>query len=217
MRRDPSSHAERRRDEARARIVSAAHDQVADGGYASAGVQAVASRAGVATGSIYRHFPSKAELFAEVFRDAAGRELAHVTEIAADNEKSAALRLASAIEAFARRALAAPVLAHALMAEPVDTAVERARLENKRAYRDVFARLLEEGAARGEMGALDAPVIAAALVGALQEALTGPLAERRSGDALVASLVSFGLNAVEAEEAPRGGIADSPSPASDRA
>lgn len=40
----------------------------------------------------------------------------------------------------------------ALVAEPVDPEVERARRENRRAYRDVFGTLLEEGVARGEMG-----------------------------------------------------------------
>src|ERR1051326_8330283 len=61
-----------RRDAARERIVAAARDQVAEGGYASASVQAVARRARVATGSVYRHFPSKAELFSEVRRRRGG-------------------------------------------------------------------------------------------------------------------------------------------------
>ena len=64
----PTERTEARRLRAREAIVAAALAQVADGGYASAGVQAVAARAGVATGSVYRHFASKAELFAEVFR-----------------------------------------------------------------------------------------------------------------------------------------------------
>src|SRR5207248_3771438 len=64
-----------RRDAMRERIVSAASAQVAEAGYPSASVQAVARRARVATGRVYRHFPSKAELFAEVFRRASQREL----------------------------------------------------------------------------------------------------------------------------------------------
>src|SRR3954466_10357758 len=70
-----TSATEARRAEVRERIVAAAREQVAEGGYASASVQAVAARAGVATGSVYRHFPSKAELFTEVFRRASQREL----------------------------------------------------------------------------------------------------------------------------------------------
>ena len=85
------------------------------------------------------------------------------------------------------------------MAEPVDPAVEAARLENKRAYRDVFTELLRQGVAAGELRPLDAPVAASAIVGAFQEALIGPLADHTGGDALVASLVTFALHAVTEE------------------
>ena len=210
MGRHPAHLAERRRAEARERIVAAARAQVAEGGYASAGIQAVAERAGVATGSVYRHFASKGDLFAEVFRQAAGAETELIAGIAADRSRPPAERLAAAVEAFARRARTAPTLSYALMAEPVDPAVEAARLESKRAYRDVFAALLREGADAGDFGPLDAPTAASALVGALQEALIGPLAEHRAGDALVASLVSFSLNAVKAKEEPRHGRRSAP-------
>jgi AcrR family transcriptional regulator len=185
---------------ARERIARAALAQVAEGGYASASIHQVARRAGVAAGSIYTHFPSKGELFAEVFREASDRELALVAAIVEDPSRPAGERLATAVEAFCRRALAAPTLAWALMAEPVDPAVESARLENKRRYRDVFAALLREGVRAHEFGPLDADIAAAALVGALQEALIGPLAPAEAGgrgkDALVAGLVQFCLNAV---------------------
>src|SRR5947199_351175 len=60
----PTAKTEARRAATRERIVGAAIDQLAEGGYASAGVQAVAARAAVATGTVYRHFPSKSDLFA---------------------------------------------------------------------------------------------------------------------------------------------------------
>ena len=69
----PTARTESRRTQARARIVRAAHELIARGGYREASVVAVARRAAVATGSVYRHFPSKAELFAEVFRNASQR------------------------------------------------------------------------------------------------------------------------------------------------
>jgi AcrR family transcriptional regulator len=202
MPRHPSHLAEERRLDARRRIVAAALEIVAEDGYGAASVAAVARRAGVATGSIYRHFPSKGELLAEVFRDAAGRERAFIGSILT-GEGSAPERLAAAIEAFARRALAAPTLAYALMAEPVDPAVEAARLESKRGYRDDFAALLREGVDASDLPPLDPPVAASALVGALQEALIGPLADHSSGDALVASLVSFAVRSVGAEQPAR--------------
>jgi AcrR family transcriptional regulator len=200
MGRHPAHLAGERRVETRHRILAAAHEIVAADGYAGAEMELVARRAGVATGTIYRHFRSKADLLAEVFGEAAGREQALIAGIVENHHLTTSERLAEAVEVFARRALAAPQLSYALMAEPVDPAVEAARLESKRAYRDVFARLLEEGVASSEIEPLDAPVVASALVGALQEALIGPLAERHSGDALIASLVSFALRSAGARD-----------------
>src|SRR5918992_5111463 len=120
----PTEKTEARRLATRERIVAAALDNVAGGGYSSAGVQAVAAGAGVAVGTVYRHFPSKGDLFAEVFRRASQRELDVVVEVSRPDGRSAAERVATAGEAFCRRALAGPVLAYALIAEPVDPAVE---------------------------------------------------------------------------------------------
>src|SRR3954468_22815651 len=64
-----------RRDATRERVVAAARELIARGGYQEARVAAVAARAGVATGTVYRHFPSKADLFAEVFRSVSQREV----------------------------------------------------------------------------------------------------------------------------------------------
>jgi AcrR family transcriptional regulator len=192
---EPTRRAERRAA-ARDSIVAGTLSLVAEHGWTAATMHDVARRAGVATGSLYRHFPSKGELLADVFADAASRELAMVREITTDGSRPALERLAAAIEAFAHRANAAPVLAYALMGEPVDPAVEAARLANKRAYRDVFAALLEAAVAEKEIAPLDTEVAASAIVGALQEALVAPLAHGRASDALVASLVTFTVNAV---------------------
>src|SRR3954468_21333921 len=121
----PTDNTRARAAAARAAVLQAALDQLAEGGYASASVAAVARRAGLATGSVYRHFPSKADLFAEVFRVAAQRE---VDVLRAIDGETAEARLAACVEAFVRRALAEPVAAYALIAEPVDPAVERERL-----------------------------------------------------------------------------------------
>jgi AcrR family transcriptional regulator len=198
----PTERTEARKVQTRERIVAAALDQVAEGGYASAGVQAVAARGGVATGTVYRHFPSKAELFAEVFRRAAEPEVQKMAEVSAADGRSAQERVASAVEAFARRALAAPVLSYAEIAEPVDPAVESERLRLRRAYRDVFARALEDGVDNGELRPHDTRTVAAALVGALAEALVGPLSARDGGnkEALVAGLVQFCLDALPANK-----------------
>jgi AcrR family transcriptional regulator len=204
----PTEKTEARRLATRERIVAAALDRVASGGYASAGVQAVAAQAGVAVGTVYRHFPSKGDLFAEVFRRASQRELDVVVEVTSpSHDRPATERVAAAVEAFCRRALAGPVLAYALIAEPVDPAVESERLRFRIGYRDAFARVLEDGVRDGELRPHDSRTVAAALVGALAESLVGPLAKPRalgraerlltatanggSREALIATLVQF--------------------------
>src|SRR4051794_22913055 len=169
----PTERTEQRKAQAREGIVSAALDQLADGGYASATVQAVARRAGVATGTVYRHFPSKSELFAEAFRRASGREMDVFAELMADEQRPAAERITAALEAFSRRALASPTRAYALIAEPVDPAVEAERLAFRRGYRDMLVTVLGQGVERGELASHDQETVAAALVGAIGEALVG--------------------------------------------
>jgi len=194
----PTERTEARRAATRERIVAAALEQVGDGGYASAGVQAVAARAGVAVGTVYRHFPSKGDLFAEAFRRASQRELDVVVEVSGPDGRSARERLAAAVEAFARRALAGPVLAYALLAEPVDPAVEAERLRFRTGYREAFARVLDDGVRDGELRPHDTRTVAAAYVGALGEALVGPLSAVNGGphEALIATLVQFSEEAL---------------------
>jgi AcrR family transcriptional regulator len=191
---------EARRAEVREQIVNAARSLIAEGGYANAQVAAVATRAGVAVGTVYRHFPSKAELFAEVFREASQHEVDEMRE-AAGPGAPAAERIAAGVEQFARRALRGRRLAWALLAEPVDPAVEAERLHFRRSYRDVLAAVLAEGIASGELPPQDADASAAALVGAIGEALVGPLSPTAEGgdpEAAIAALVSFCIRAIGA-------------------
>jgi len=198
----PTERTEARRAQTRAAIVRAAHELIAHGGYREAQVAAVAARAGVATGTVYRHFPSKAELFAEVFRRASQREVDATRAAAEAAAGPAQLQIAAAAEAFARRALRGRRLAWALLAEPVDPAVEVERLAFRRAYAANFAELLRGGVVAGELPAQNVELVAAALVGALGEALVGPLspvAPDVDPDAFVADLVAFCLRSVTEE------------------
>ena len=72
-----------------------------EGGYAAASVQAIADRTGVAAGALYRHFPSKADLFVEVFRDAAKRDLTAMQTAASSGR--CVERLEAAVATFAKR------------------------------------------------------------------------------------------------------------------
>jgi AcrR family transcriptional regulator len=191
-----------RRAEVRERIVAAALELIAEGGYVNAPVAAVADRAGVAVGTVYRYFPSKSGLFAEVFKEASQREVDAMREAAgAHDGASVADRIAAGTEAFARRALAGRRLAWALLAEPVDPAVEAERLHFRESYRDVLAEVLEEGIVSGELPSQDPGATAAALVGAIGESMVGPLSPTTNGsdpEAVIASLTSFCIRAIGA-------------------
>lgn len=200
----PTERTEAKRTATRDRIVRAATELVARGGYREAQVAAVARRAGVATGTVYRHFPSKADLLTEVFRVASQRE---VDAVAAKTARhgSAPQRLAAAVETFARRALEGRRLAWALLAEPVDPAVEAERLQFRSAYAAVFADAIAAGVAAGELPEQDPAFTAAALVGAIGEALVGPLAPTATAadadaDALVHRLITFCLRSTTDQE-----------------
>lgn len=186
----------------RGRLVSAARHLLEEGGYAAASVQAIAERAGVATGALYRHFPSKAELFVEVFRDAAKRDLVAMRDAASSG--GFVERLEAAVSTFASRALRNRRLAWALVYEPVDPRVDRERLAYRREYCRQMAALLHAGIAAGEIPDQDADLSAAALVGAIAEALVGPLSpiEGRvaSDEALIATLVRFCRRSVGARD-----------------
>jgi AcrR family transcriptional regulator len=164
-----------RLDATRARILEAAQALVASGGWRAATVAAVARRAGVATGTVYRHVSGKDELFVEVFRRAAGIELATVSAATA-GDGSPVERLEAGLRLFADRALSGPQLAYALLAEPADPAVEADRLTFRAAYRTRFEALLDEAVAVGELPGHDTALVAAVLTGAMGEALIGPLA-----------------------------------------
>ena len=58
----------------RERLLEAARELIEQDGYSAASVLQVAERAGVAAGTLYRHFDSKEELFVEVFRAVCARE-----------------------------------------------------------------------------------------------------------------------------------------------
>ncbi len=194
---------EARKAAARECIVTSARELVAHGGYAEASVSAVAERAGVATGTVYRHFPSKADLFAEVFRNASQHEVDAVVAATEAITGTAAERIAAAVEAFARRALRGRRLAWALIAEPVDPAVEAERLVFRRAYRDAFAAVIAGGVESGELPRQDPALAAAAMVGAIGEALVGPVSPTASAhdpEAIIASLRDFCIRSVTGRE-----------------
>lgn len=189
-----------RKAEARQRIVDCTYDCVAAGGFRSARITRLAGLAGVATGTIYRHFESREDLFAEVFRLATQREVDKVAEALA-TEGDATIRLERALRQFAERALRAPMMAWSLIAEPVDPKVEEERLNYRQAYASLFEAAIRDGIKEGCIPEQDARQSSTCLVGAIAESLVGPLSPTQAGqnpaatpdnnDPLVETIIRF--------------------------
>ena len=181
----------------RARILSAARARVAQAGFAGLRVSEVATAAEVATGTLYRYFPSKGALCVEVFRQVSGGEVAHLESLGPHADPAAGL--AAVVTAFAQRALQRPRLAYALLAEPLSPELEAERLRYRRAYASVFARLVRAGVTAGHFPEQDPALSAAWVVGALGEALTGPLAADAPDASLCPDLCALALRSLGAD------------------
>ena len=175
------------------------------GGYASASVAAIAERAEVATGTLYRHFSSKADLFVELFRTIGDAEL-EATQAAAATMRTAAEELDAVIATFAGRAMSRPRLAWALVYEPLDPAVDAERVRYRRTFARRIARFVRERVDGGELPDQDPDTTAAALIGAIVEALVSPLSPVAGGnadpDAVIAALTAFCRREVGADGVP---------------
>lgn len=187
-----------RLDAQRDALLAAAVEQLAERGYAGCSVSAVAERAGVAVGSVYRHFPTKAALVVELFRKVVTREVEAV-RVASERPGTPAERVVAIFDTFATRALKTPRMAYALLAEPVDAPIEAERLVFRRAFRDVVAQHVADGVRAGVLPAQDAEVTAAALVGAAAEVLIGPLTTGSADE--VSGLRTFVLRSLGGSDA----------------
>ena len=158
----------------RERILDLALARVVTGGFAALTMQALAEDVGIATGSLYRHFNNKGELAAEVFARASQREV-DALALALRAPGAPPARLAAGVRQFAARAWHSRRLAFALIAEPVEPQVDEQRLLFRHAYAELFGELLNEGMRAGNFAPQPPALIAACLVGAIAEALVGPL------------------------------------------
>lgn len=162
-------------------ILQAARDEAAEGGMAAVQIAAVAQRAGIAAGTVYRYFPSKTELVAALIAAISEREIGELRRAwqAAPGPLSA---LAAMIATFAARALRNRRLAWALAAEPADAGIEDLRLDYRRALAGELQARIEAALAGGHLPEQDAALSARALVGALLEGAIGPLAPATGND-----------------------------------
>jgi AcrR family transcriptional regulator len=191
-------------------ILTAARALASEGGIAAVQIAPVAERAEIAAGTVYRYFPSKTELVAELVTVLAESEIAALTK-AADAAPGPMSALAAAVATFGARALADRRLAFALIAEPVGHDIDAARVQYRKGLAAAFEARIRAALAGGHLPDQDPAAAAPALVGALIEGLIGPLAPR-NGDAparqraAVQALTLFALRALGVVDARARGL-----------
>jgi len=194
----------------RAAILAAAADAAAEGGMAAVQIALVAERAGIAAGTVYRYFPSKADLVAALVAALCEREIAAI-ERAAKAAPGPLSALAAAIMTFAARALAGPRLAFALIAEPIEPDLDLARTAYRRAVAAQFEELLRNAVKGGHLPEQDIALAAATLTGALGAGVVGALApvvpaDAAGGRARVQALALFALRGLGVVDARARGL-----------
>jgi AcrR family transcriptional regulator len=190
-----------------AAIVKAAGDAARDGGMAAVQIAPVASRAGIAAGTVYRYFPGKTDLVAALLTEISGREIAALRR-AADVAPGPLSALSAMIMTFAVRALRDRRLTFAAVAEPVDAVLDAERHEFRKALAGEFSARIAAASAGGHLPDQDAPLAAAGLLGVLIEGLVGPLAPDPTGREreIVQSLTLMALRALGVADARARGL-----------
>ncbi len=156
-------------------ILGAARAAAVEGGMAAVHIAPVAERAGIAAGTVYRYFPGKTDLVAELVAAISERELAAMRR-AAEAAPGSLSALAAAIVTFAARALRTRRLTWAVIGEPVEADIDAVRLVYRRSLAKELETRIRAAAGDGHLPVQDAALAAAGLIGALVEGLIGPLA-----------------------------------------
>jgi AcrR family transcriptional regulator len=154
----PPSIRETRKAETRARVVEAARTLFASRGYAEATIRDIARQAGVAPGSVFTTFASKAELLQEIVFSRYAELFAQIGQ-AVDIKAPTFERLA----AFSRAAYRNEMQELRLLSENIGASwtwsveADRANRERLAPFFTTIARVLQEGVKAGELAA-DTPV-----------------------------------------------------------
>jgi AcrR family transcriptional regulator len=162
-------------------ILDAARAAAAEGGMAAVHIAPVAARAHIAAGTVYRYFPSKTDLIAELVAATSERDLGAMRR-AAQAAPGPLSALAASLITLAARALQARRLTWALLGESAEAEIDAVRLPYRRALAGELESRIRAAAHEGHLPDQNAELAAAAFTGALIEVLVGPLAPEISDE-----------------------------------
>lgn len=201
-----SSLMQKRMEQNREAILQSARELIAQGGIKDAQIQAIAERAGVSSGLVYRYFDNKSQVLIEVLSEAIQHEVKILNHIA-ESELTSKQKLDKAVTTFVKRAMNSPQLAYSLMFEPVDTELEHERFRSKQLIKQSIKEILAAGKINGEFGFEDLNTAALCVVGAMTFVVIEPLNPSRNvmfdqnyKDYFVKQIAEFCVNAVQVQE-----------------
>jgi len=163
-------------------IVEAARSAARAGGMQAVQIAAVAERAGIASGTVYRYFQSKSDLISELIGTVAARTL-EAMRAAADAAPGPLSALAATIAMLASHTLDERRLAWAVIAEPAEPGIEQVRIDFRKGLIAELQARIAAAVSYGHLPEQDLAIAAPAVVGALLEGLIGPLAPDLDGAA----------------------------------
>ena len=201
-----SSLMQKRMEQNREAILQSARELIAQGGIKDAQIQAIAERAGVSSGLVYRYFDNKSQVLIEVLSEAIQHEVKILNHIA-ESELTSKQKLDKAVTTFVKRAMNSPQLAYSLMFEPVDAELEHERFRSKQLIKQSIKEILAAGKINGEFGFEDLNTAALCVVGAMTFVVIEPLNPSRNvmfdqnhKDYFVKQIAEFCVNAVQVQE-----------------
>ncbi|GEK43618.1 TetR family transcriptional regulator [Acinetobacter johnsonii] len=196
-----------RMEQNREAILQSARELIAQGGIKDAQIQAIAERAGVSSGLVYRYFDNKSQVLIEVLSEAIQHEVKILNHIAESDELTSKQKLDKAVTTFVKRAMNSPQLAYSLMFEPVDAELEHERFRSKQLIKQSMKEILAVGKINGEFGFEDLNTAALCVVGAMTFVVIEPLNpsrgvmfEQNHKDYFVKQIAEFCVNAVQVQE-----------------
>lgn len=146
-----SAPARREGDATRERLLRAALDLYTTTGFLGTTTPALAARAGVAEGTIYRHFSSKEQLLNEAHRRAHGWALETLAALEADRVRRGAERLAYFGRQIVDRAAQDPPLIRMLFSPAHEPFLDEPSRTARRGFREGVIQLVAMGKSDGQV------------------------------------------------------------------